>query len=81
MGVLPTELLARDANAPVVESRMPSDSISPGKSSIREALKEYRSLCVKYFDGEVAAAHAPVPEDFLARARNLKASTFTLGSW
>ena len=78
MGVLPTELLARDADAPVVESRMPSDAVSPGKASIKEALEEYRALCVKYFDGEVAAAHAPVPGDFLARARNLKASAYFL---
>ncbi len=76
LGVLPTELLARDASAPVVDSRMPSDAVSPGKFSIQEALQEYRSLCLKYFDGEVAAAEAPVPDDTLARARNLKASAY-----
>ena len=78
LGVLPTELLARDANAAAVASRMPADSVLPGKLSIKEALEEYRSLCVKYFEGDVSAARAPVPEDVLSRSRNLKASAYFL---
>ena len=78
MGVLPTELLARDPDAPVVGSRMPSDSAARHENSIAPALQEYFDFCVKYFDGDVVAARAPVPDDPLARARNLKASSYFL---
>lgn len=78
MGSLPTELLARDPAAPVVDSHMPSDPVLPGEGSIREALQEYRDLCIRFFDGEVARERAPVPDDLLARARNLKASAYFL---
>ena len=78
MGVLPTELLARHANAPIVDSRMPSDSGEAGTESIAPALKEHFDFCVRYFDGDVAPARAPVPEDLTKRARNLKASAYFL---
>jgi ferredoxin len=78
MGVLPTELLAREPNAPIVDSRMPVDLHEEGKESIAPALKEHLDFCVRYLDGEMAPARAPVPEDFLARAKNLKASAYFL---
>jgi ferredoxin len=78
MGVLPTELLARDPGAPIVDSRMPGDRHGAGACSIAPALQEYRELCVRYLDGEVAAARAPVPDDELTRVRNLKASAYFL---
>ena len=78
MGVLPTELLARDAAAPAVASRMPADLHEPHENSIAPALREHFDFCVNYLDGEVAPARAPVPEDPLARARNLKASAYFL---
>jgi ferredoxin len=78
MGVLPTELLARDAHAPIVESLMPRDVHKEASDSIAPALKEHLDFCVRYLDGEMAPARAPVPEDFLARAKNLKASAYFL---
>jgi ferredoxin len=78
MGVLPTELLARDAAAPIVDSRMPADASDAHETSIAPALTEHLDFCLKYLDGEVAAAQAPVPGDGLARARNLKASAYFL---
>ncbi|MGQ0655936.1 MAG: Fe-S protein, partial [Betaproteobacteria bacterium] len=78
MGVLPTELLPRDPAAPIVDSRMPADRHPPGQRSIGPALEEYRELCARYLDGEVAAARAPVPEDPRARSRNLTASAYFL---
>ena len=78
MGVLPTELLARDPGAAVTEARQPADSHVPGKESILAAIPEYRDLCLRFFDGEVAAKRAPVPDDPLTRARNLKASAYFL---
>jgi ferredoxin len=78
LGVLPTELLARDADGAVVESLMPGDTNKASDDSIVPALREHFDFCVKYLDGEVARARAPVPDDLLARARNLKASAYFL---
>ncbi len=78
MGVLPTELLARDPDAPIGDSQLPKDVNAAGSESILAAIPEYRDLCIKYFDGEVAAKRAPVPDDPLTRARNMKASAYFL---
>lgn len=78
MGVLPTELLARDAGAAIADACMPSDATQPSADSIAPAIPEYRALCAQYLDGETAPARAPVPEDPLTRARNLKASAYFL---
>jgi ferredoxin len=78
MGVLPTELLARDPHAPIRGSQLPKDANAAGPESILDAIPEYRDLCVKFFDGEVAPKRAPVPDDPLTRARNLKASAYFL---
>jgi ferredoxin len=78
MGVLPTELLARDPAAPIGDARLPDDAGVRGEDSILAAIPEYRELCVRFFDGEVAAKRAPVPDDCLLRARNLKASAYFL---
>jgi ferredoxin len=78
MGVLPTELLGRDPNAAVLDSCSPGDVNVPDAESILAAIPEYRELCVRFFDGEVAPRRAPVPDDPLTRARNLKASAYFL---
>ncbi len=78
MGVLPTELLARDVDGPIKDSQLPKDANAAGPESILAAIPEYRDLCVKFFDGEVAPKRAPVPDDPLTRARNMKASAYFL---
>jgi ferredoxin len=78
LGVLPAELLARDPRLEVTDARLPADASQASSESILAALPEYRELCAKFLDGEVAAARAPVPVDGLARARNLKASAYFL---
>jgi ferredoxin len=78
MGVLPTELLARDPGAAAVESKQPRDVFSPHQDSIAPALHDHLEFLAQYLDGEVAAAQAPVPDDPLTRARNLKASAYFL---
>ena len=78
MGVLPTELLARAPSAPAVDSRMPADVHEEGSRSIGPALREHFDFCLRYLDGEMAPARAPVPEDPVARAKNLKASAYFL---
>jgi ferredoxin len=78
LGPLPAELLARDPAAPILEARQPADASPAGPDSIASALPEYRELFARYLDGEVARARAPVPEDFVKRAQNLKASAYFL---
>jgi ferredoxin len=78
LGVLPTELLARDLDAPIRDSQLPKDANAASLESILDAIPEYRDLCIKFFDGEVAPKRAPVPDDPLTRARNLKASAYFL---
>ena len=78
LGVLPTELLARDPHLEIGEASVPADAARPGADSILAAIPDYPELCVKFFDGEVAAKRAPVPDDPLTRARNLKASAYFL---
>ncbi|WP_425259575.1 Fe-S protein [Rubrivivax sp. RP6-9] len=78
LGVLPTELLARDAVEPIAGVRQPEDDALAGAASMLGALPEYRALFGRHLDGPVAAARAPVPDDPVARARNLKASAYFL---
>jgi ferredoxin len=78
LGPLPAELLPRDPGAPLAEARQPADAATAGPDSILPAIPEYRELFAKFLDGEVARQRAPVPEDLLARARNLKASAYFL---
>ena len=78
LGPLPAELLQRDPGAAIADARMPGDAAAPGPDSIHAALPEYRELCARFLDGEAAPAPAPVPEDPLTRARNLKASAYFL---
>ena len=78
LGVLPTELLPRAATDPVAGARQPADTDTARSDGIQGSLSEYRALFDKYLDGESAPARAPVPDDLVARARNLKASAYFL---
>jgi ferredoxin len=78
LGILPTELLARDACAAISDSAQPADARAPGADSITPAVQEYHSFCAGFLDGETAPARAPIPDDLLVRARNLKASAYFL---
>ncbi len=78
MGVLPTELLARDPLAQAADARMPADSANPHADAVAGVFPEYRELFARFLDGEVAASRAPLPDDLMVRARNLKASAYFL---
>jgi ferredoxin len=78
LGILPTELLARDAAATIGEARQPGDTSPAGPQSILAAIPEYRELFAKFLDGDLARARAPVPDDLLQRSRNLTASAYFL---
>jgi hypothetical protein len=78
LGPLPAERLPRDAAAPILDARQQADKLPAGPESIASALPEYRELFAKYLDGDVARGRAPVPDDVLKRAQNLKASAYFL---
>ena len=78
MGVLPAELLKRDAAAPVLEARSPADANPSCADAVGAAFAEYQALFQKHLDGQAAAARAPMPEDPATRTRNLKASAYFL---
>jgi ferredoxin len=78
MGVLPTELLARDAHALPQRAAQPGDARVCGPLAVADAVPEYRQLFAQHLEGEVARARAPVPESPRVRADNLKASAYFL---
>ena len=57
---------------------MPMDAHSAGGDSIGAVLPEYFELFTRFLDGPVAPARAPVPDDPVLRANNLKASAYFL---
>lgn len=84
LGVLPKELLPREAAEQIAGVRQPTDAAQAGSDAMLGEVPEYRALFDKHLDGVIASVSAPVPDDLVARARNLKASAYfldaTLGS-
>ena len=78
MGDLPTEMLARDANAPELKATSPTDQYAAGPSSLTDALATYQALFEQHLEGETAIARAPLPKDLSLRSKNLKASAYFL---
>jgi ferredoxin len=78
LGPLPLELVPRDPALAVRDARQPGDAAVAAPESVAAAIPEYRELFARFLDGEVARARAPVPEDPVRRARNLKASAYFL---
>ena len=78
LGVLPTELLPRADVEPTAGVLQPGDAVQPGADAVLGALPEYRALFDQHLDGAIAPARAPVPDDLVTRARNLKASAYFL---
>lgn len=78
LGPLPTERLARAADAAPVVAVQPADVHPAGPFTIAASMPEYRALLGPLLDGSPAAARAPLPDDPAACARNLKASAYFL---
>ncbi len=78
LGVLPTELLPRQAGAPEWPARQPVDGQAAGRTSITHVLPEYRALMAPLLQGPVAPAQAPIPADPLQRTQHLKATVYFL---
>ena len=76
LGVLPTELLPRAVVEPIAGVRQPADTAQACAAAVLSALPEYRALFDKHLDGVVAPARAPVPDELVTRALNLKASAY-----
>ncbi len=56
----------------------PADLYPASPDSIAAVFPEYLDLFRRFLDGPVAAARAPIPDDPLVRANNLKASAYFL---
>ncbi len=56
----------------------PRDRHAASADSINAVLPEYFNLFAKFLSGPVAPAKAPIPDDVLVRANNLKASAYFL---
>ncbi len=56
----------------------PRDRDAASADSIHAVLPEYFHLFAKFLSGPVAPAKAPIPDDVLVRANNLKASAYFL---
>ncbi|MFN0159708.1 MAG: Fe-S protein [Burkholderiales bacterium] len=78
MGVLPSELLARDADAAALPAAGPGDVNRAASDSVAVAFAEYEALFATHLEGAVAPRRAPLPDDLVLRARNLKASAYFL---
>ena len=78
MGVLPTERLARDADASPGAARAPADATPAAIDAVAAAFAEYQALFEQHLDGNPAPACAPLPDDPDTRTRNLKASAYFL---
>ncbi len=57
---------------------LPRDGQAPGDDSVAHAFPEYQELLAGYLDGKIAPAKAPIPEDPVVRANNLKAAAYFL---
>jgi reductive dehalogenase len=79
LGRFPLERLPRAGEIAGARSGvLPGDTQAPGEESVGHAIPEYHALFATYFDGKVAAAKAPIPDDPVVRANNLKAAAYFL---
>jgi reductive dehalogenase len=79
LGPFPLERLPRAAEpSGALTGAQPGDRHAAGKDAVAHAIPEYQALFARYFDGEVARARAPIPDDPAVRADNLKAAAYFL---
>lgn len=80
MSPLALERLARRFTPPevAVPLHQPEDADAASEDSVAAVFPEYFSLFRRFLAGPVAPARAPIPDDPLVRAHNLKASAYFL---
>jgi hypothetical protein len=79
LGPFPLERLPRatSVSGPATGAQ-PVDPLAPGPACIAQSIPEYQALFRRFLDGTVAPAQAPIPEDPVVRADNLKAAAYFL---
>jgi len=79
LGPFPLERLPRTASvAGPATGAQPVDPHAPGAACIAQSMPEYQALFARFLDGKVAPAKAPIPDDPMVRADNLKAAAYFL---
>ncbi len=81
MSPLALESLARQTAGTAPEAqpaRQPDDAARASAHAVSHVFPEYQALFRKLLDGPSAGSRAPVPDDPLTRANNLKASAYFL---
>ncbi len=78
LGSLALERLPRDPAAAIGPGRLPGDAVEAGNDAVSHVVPEYLSLFARHLDGTPAAGPAPVPDDPVVRANNLKAHAYFL---
>ena len=81
LGPLALERLRRTATGLPADracGQMPADTSTASSDAVSHVIPEYFDLFAKFLDNAVAPARAPVPDDPLVRANNLKASAYFL---
>jgi reductive dehalogenase len=77
LGPFPLERLPRAAEvAGGRTGALPGDARPPGADSVAHAIPEYQALFASYLEGKIAPAKAPIPDDPVVRASNLKAAAY-----
>jgi ferredoxin len=77
-GPLPAERLPRQPGVEPQVARQPADHCPAAAESIARVLPEYQRLLTRHLEGTPAPARAPVTDDPVERARNLKATAYFL---
>ncbi len=79
LGPFPLERLPRGREvAGAKTGALPSDPNPAGEYGVVHAVPEYQQLFARFLEGQVAAAKAPIPDDSVVRANNLKAAAYFL---
>jgi reductive dehalogenase len=78
LGPFQLEKLERDPAAKINSASLPLDPNPADADSIATAAQPYLDLCHALLEGPMAHEVAPVPDDLLKRAENLKASAYFL---
>ena len=79
LGPFPLERLPRAAQvAGARTGGLPGAEQAAGDDCIAHAAPEYQQLFARFLDGRIAPAKAPIPDDPVVRANNLKAAAYFL---
>ena len=79
LGPFPLERLPRGREiAGGKTGTLAGDGRASSEDSVAHAFPEYQKLFASFFDGKIAPAKAPIPDDPVVRADNLKAAAYFL---